>query len=183
MEARYKTTLNYTRFRDTCHRLARESSSVVELGVRSVVSNWALLLRLYECSSVPMGDKSMVAADIERIDFRGPMQHGGACGMSVRFFKHDSATVGLPERDLLLIDTLHTYGLLKRELAAHAIAIRRYIVLHDTVVDAARSDVVYAWASTWPSSRVLPAFLVTSSREASPPPSTNLSSRTGSGPC
>jgi hypothetical protein len=42
--------------------------------------------------------------------------------------------------DLLFIDTLHVYGQLKRELALHAPGTRKFIILHDTTVDATHGE-------------------------------------------
>merc|ERR1712008_298357 len=50
--------------------------------------------------------------------------------------------MGIGESDLLFIDTLHCHGQVTRELARHHTKIRRYIVLHDTVHFATRSDCI-----------------------------------------
>jgi hypothetical protein len=146
--ARYNATLDCTSHRDMCRfapvlrRLASHGDSVVEMGVRGVVSSWALMLGLYE-SGAPLRSKWMLSVDIARVNFRDAVRVGLSCGLSVRFAQDDSATVVLPRAfDLLLIDTMHTYGHLRRELAAHASRTRRYIVLHDTVIDGVRSDVL-----------------------------------------
>src|SRR5207237_61445 len=44
-------------------------------------------------------------------------------------------SIGLPQVDLLFIDTWHIYGHLKRELAKHHPKVNKYIILHDTTVD------------------------------------------------
>ena len=43
-------------------------------------------------------------------------------------------------RDLLFIGTIHAYGLLRRELAAHHGATNRYIVLQTTEIDALEGE-------------------------------------------
>ena len=148
LHARYSKTLDCSQHRDMCsyapilRRLASHGNSVVEMGVRGVVSSWALLLGLHE-APVTSGSKWLVSVDKAPIDFKAPMKTGRACGVNVTFVQHDSATVLLPPSyDLLFIDTMHAYPHLKRELNAHAHAARRYIALHDTNIDGAQSDVL-----------------------------------------
>merc|ERR1712046_92408 len=57
-------------------------------------------------------------------------------GVSFSFLLGDSTVTRLAPRDLLFIDTWHVYAQLKRELALHAPHTRKYIVMHDTTVDA-----------------------------------------------
>jgi hypothetical protein len=44
--------------------------------------------------------------------------------------------------DLLFIDSWHIYGHLRRELAAHHRYVRKYIIMHDTTVDAVHGEVI-----------------------------------------
>ena len=46
------------------------------------------------------------------------------------------------EVDLLFIDTWHVYAHLKRELAKHAPRVKKYIIMHDTTVDALHGESV-----------------------------------------
>lgn len=146
---RYNRTLNCAQHRDMCkhtpvlRRLASHSSSIVEMGVRGVVSSWSLMLGLYESGAAPLHEKWMLSVDLAHIDFRHAVHVGKLCGLNVRFLQHNSATVELPPViDLLLIDTMHALGHVRRELAMHANRTRRYIVLHDTEIDGVRSDVL-----------------------------------------
>lgn len=45
----------------------------------------------------------------------------------------DSRTIRLPECELLLIDSLHTFDQVHTELQLHADRVRRYLVFHDTI--------------------------------------------------
>ena len=47
----------------------------------------------------------------------------------------DAATIDLPSRDLTFFDTWHVYAQLRRELRHHAPRTRRYLLLHDVIVD------------------------------------------------
>ncbi len=44
--------------------------------------------------------------------------------------------------DLLFIDSWHIYGHLRRELAVHHRYVRKFIILHNTVVDAVHGEVI-----------------------------------------
>lgn len=114
----------------TLRRYAAQSSSVVEMGVRGVVSSWALLLGLIESSGE---STSLIGVDIESCAYEPVIQAASANGVDAKFILGDSAKVDVPPRDLLFIDTWHVYGHLKRELAKHHASTRKYIILHDTV--------------------------------------------------
>jgi hypothetical protein len=45
----------------------------------------------------------------------------------------DSRTAEVLETDLLLVDSLHTYGQCRAELERHADAVRRWLIFHDTL--------------------------------------------------
>ena len=114
---------------------AEKVDTVVEMGVRGVVSTWAFLSGL-AIGRNDSGVRSLIGVDSEDCEYGQPMHLGPAVGIDVRFVKGDSAKVTVPPRDLLFIDTWHIYGHLKRELSAHHATTSRYIILHDTTVDA-----------------------------------------------
>ena len=114
---------------------AEKVDTVVEMGVRGVVSTWAFLSGL-AIGRNDSGVRSLIGVDSEACEYGQPMHLGPAVGIDVRFVKGDSAKVTVPPRDLLFIDTWHIYGHLKRELSAHHATTSRYIILHDTTVDA-----------------------------------------------
>lgn len=57
-----------------------------------------------------------------------------------RQYAMGSIVKGIPENDLLFIDTYHRYGHVLQELAAYAPQCRRFIVLHDTEIYGERGD-------------------------------------------
>lgn len=121
----------------TLRRLASECSTVVECGVRSVVSTWALLYGLCESKAE---QKHMWSVDIVPVDFKLPILLAQKQGIELSFVEHNSATVDCGPVDLLFIDTLHVYGHLKRELAHHHARVHKYIVLHDTTLFGERGE-------------------------------------------
>lgn len=111
-------------------KLAANSTSIVEMGVREAVSSWAFMEGLRQNGSDTKKLISIDINDVPDIDFI--YDQAKQVGINFTFIKHDSVTVDIPEVDLLFIDTWHVYGQLKRELDAHHTKAKRFIVLHDT---------------------------------------------------
>ncbi|GAB4819393.1 hypothetical protein N2152v2_006439 [Parachlorella kessleri] len=120
---------------------AARSSTVAEFGVRGIVSTWALLKGLAE-GLLSNDEKRLVCVDVEAIPGIDEVAELAATvGVELQFLQGDSAKLSLPfDVDLLFIDTWHVYGHLKRELAAHCFKARRFIIMHDTTVDAEEGE-------------------------------------------
>lgn len=116
----------------TLRQYATRVTSIVEMGVRGVVSSWAFLLGLAESTG---HDRSLLGVDLEPCEYTELIARGEALGMQVAFRQGNSAVIQLPPRDLLFIDTWHVYAHLQAELRAHHATTRRYIIMHDTTVD------------------------------------------------
>jgi hypothetical protein len=124
----------------TLYALAKECEEIGEMGVRSVVSTWAFLKGLLENGSEK---KVLHCVDIEPIPQVDVLIHNTRmAGISMHAYKEDSAKVTLPPVDMLFIDTFHVYAHLKRELEHHHANVRKYIVMHDTEVDAYFGEVI-----------------------------------------
>jgi len=125
----------------TLRRYAEECDVVVELGVRYIVSTWAF------AATKPL---KLISVDIVDPDTH-PSSQGcrlehvrEACketGTDFQFLLEDSRKADLPEHDLLFIDTLHNYEVLKEELHVQAPKTRRFILLHDTASFGYRDEV------------------------------------------
>lgn len=112
--------------------LSQECSSVIEIGVRSMVSTWGLLLGLSECNSPhpyylgidisPPPPNSLAAA--KRVS--------AGVGIDFDFWVEDDMTIQIPFTELLFIDSLHTYCHLTYELENFSPYVSKYIVMHDT---------------------------------------------------
>lgn len=109
----------------TLKRYAEECDHVTEMGVRFVVSTWALL------AGQP---KRMVAIDIMQRPIGEANRLATEAGIEFSFQLGDTADANfeIEETDLLFIDTWHIYDQLKREFELHAKKARKYIILHDT---------------------------------------------------
>jgi hypothetical protein len=107
---------------------------VVELGVRSIVSTWALLLGLpkrlisvdmahpsqYKDHDPMGGNLDLVYSESKRL------------GVQYEFLCTNSVTAPIPECDMIFFDTVHTREHLSAELAAHGTKATRYLAFHDT---------------------------------------------------
>ena len=124
----------------TLFELSKECQDIAELGVRRLVSTWAFLNGLLENTS-PV--KNLHCVDLQPIPNADIIVHNvGLNGIQMKTYQEDSAKVILPPVDLLFIDTFHVYGHLKRELEHHHASVRKYIVMHDTVVDGVHGEAV-----------------------------------------
>ena len=110
---------------------ASRGSSAVELGVRTVVSTWALMdglrLRLWG------GHGKLTSYDLERHpNVVAAREIADRDGFPWDFHLGNSMGVLVPRTDLLFVDTLHTFRQLRVELALHSSKVEKYIVMHDT---------------------------------------------------
>lgn len=113
--------------------LTNENLTIVEMGVRTVVSSWAFAKGLKDS---PSKIKNLIGVDLEY--HKNLLELAKACkseGIHYQFVMGDSARVIVPPMDILFIDTWHIYGHLKRELAKHHHLVNKYIIFHDTTVD------------------------------------------------
>lgn len=109
-------------------KYAEKSETIVELGVRGIVSTWALL------AGKP---KMLLSVDVEHPSIFGGniwdvIDAADEQGTAFSFNQISSLEILLPEHDMLFIDTIHTRDFLTQELARHAHLTKKYIAFHDT---------------------------------------------------
>jgi len=107
----------------TLRRLASQCHSVVEFGVQIAKSTTAFL------AAQPDRLTSVDIADCP--EARKLAQFAGRT--EFKFIQADSLAIEPIPCDLLFVDSLHTEAQLYGELTRHAGAVKRWIVLHDTV--------------------------------------------------
>lgn len=112
----------------TIKKYASECESIVELGVRGMVSTWALL------AGKP---KIMLSVDVAHpsefgTDIFDAYDATAEANIAWEFALTSSLEIELPEHELLFIDTLHTYDQLSKELEKHHVKAKKYILMHDT---------------------------------------------------
>lgn len=105
---------------DTLFNLAKECSHITEMGVRSVVSSYAFMLR---------NPETLIGIDIHK---NKSIEDAMLLYPNWHFIQADTLKIEIAKTDLLFIDTLHIYSQLKQELALHSNNVTKYIVLHDT---------------------------------------------------
>jgi len=116
----------------TLRRLASECSSVVELGVRHVLSTWGILQGLSES---PLPNRSYLGVDLMQppmTNFKLAQSLAESNGIHFDFWLAHDLTITIECVDMLFIDTLHTYCQLTAELEKFASKVRKYIAMHDT---------------------------------------------------
>ena len=106
----------------TLKKYAEECEHITEMGVRWIVSTYALL----------MGKpKKLISYDINPINSE-PIQEMVKEVTDFEFRVANTLDLEIEETDLLFIDTLHNYNQLKGELKLHGNKARKYIAFHDT---------------------------------------------------
>lgn len=112
--------------------LAKECSSVIEIGVRDIVSTWGLLRGLANSSE---GNLAYLGIDLvmppaHRLDLARRLAERNQ--IAFNFLIADDLHIEIPPTDMLFIDSLHTYCHLMSELERFSPQVRKYIAMHDT---------------------------------------------------
>lgn len=117
----------------TLYNYAKECESVIELGVRGVVSSWALINGLSENGKTT---KKILLNDIESCDIGTLLNESKDTGVDISHEWKNDLELDIKENvDLTFIDTWHVYAQLKRELDKFSKVTNKYIIMHDTTVD------------------------------------------------
>lgn len=118
----------------TLRMYAEQCSTIVELGVRSIVSTWAFLAAKpvsLICVDIrhpsEYRDHDPNGCDLNRVEELAFEQ-----GTAFEFILADSRYVNLPLCDLMFFDTVHSNEHLTAELSAHAGSVKKFLVFHDT---------------------------------------------------
>lgn len=116
----------------TLRHFAKECSSVVEIGLRTMVSSWGLLLGLSES---PSFSRSYLGIDIDLppVDTLNQAKWlAEGVGISFKFWLANDMDIAIESTDMLFIDSLHTYCHLTYELETFSPNVNKYIAMHDT---------------------------------------------------
>ena len=147
LENKYKflcdTSSDINEHLPTLYKYASNCNSVLELGVRGCVSSWALLKGLQDNNNTN-GTKYLFLNDIEKYDIVDLLNVSKDLNISAGYEWINDLDLDFKERrfDLTFIDTWHIYGQLKRELAKFSKVTKKYIILHDTTVDAIKGETI-----------------------------------------
>lgn len=112
----------------TIKKYAEQCEFIIEMGVRGIVSTWALLAgHPKQMLSVDIAHPKEFGADIMEVYDLADLE-----GTAYNFTQQSSLDITIPDCDLLFIDTLHKYIQLIAELNRHADKVKKYIIMHDT---------------------------------------------------
>src|SRR3990167_11471005 len=112
----------------TIRKYALLSDTIVELGVRGMVSTWALLAGFpLQMASIDIVDPKEHGEDVKETS-----KIAKAEGVMWDFIKMSSLEFKFRKTDLLFIDTIHNYEQLSQELKLHSPRTLKYIIMHDT---------------------------------------------------
>lgn len=110
------------------------AQTVVEMGVRGVVTTWAFLAA--RPSRLVSVDIAWPPAD----ELAEARRCAAEVGTDFEFVLADTLALEPIPCDILFIDTLHTYAQLRAELDRHAASVQAFIVLHDTATFGHRGE-------------------------------------------
>ena len=128
----------------TLSKYASECESVIELGVRGCISSWAFAHGLLNNGS---NTKVLFLNDITSCEISKLLEEGIKANIKVDYEWINDLHLNIRQNyDLTFIDTWHIYGQLKRELDKYSKITNKYIVMHDTTVDAIQGETI---RSTW----------------------------------
>lgn len=107
---------------------AEKCSYITEFGVEYGRSMFALMMgkpkRMVSIDIIPVEKYGIDRKDLKKL--------ASDNGIDFDFIEGNTLKIDIEPTDLLFIDTLHTYGQLKKELELHAGKVGKYIILHDT---------------------------------------------------
>lgn len=117
----------------TLYKYAQECESAIELGVRGVISCYALI---YGLVSNNKSKKKILLNDINPCNINELLSITNNLPIQVYYEWINDLDLNINENyDLTFIDTWHVYGQLKRELDKFSKITNKYIIMHDTTVD------------------------------------------------
>ena len=99
---------------ETLYKYSLKCDSVLETGVRGVVSSWAFLKGINDSKKTP---KKIFLNDIQECDIELLIEVSNNLGIEIQWIWENNLNLVIDSTfDLVFIDTLHVYGQLKREL-------------------------------------------------------------------
>jgi len=124
----------------TLFSYAMQCESIIELGVRGCVSSWALVYGLLNNNSKR---KQILLSDLTECNITELLEYTKNTDVRIEYiWINDLDLQILSNVDLTFIDTWHVYGQLKRELNKFSKCTNKYIIMHDTTVDAIDGETI-----------------------------------------
>ena len=124
----------------TLCKYASECQSIIELGVRGVISTYAFVYGLLNNNS---SNKTLLLNDIAKCNIKELLQLTANLKIDIKYEWINDLDLEIKENyDLTFIDTWHVYGQLKRELEKFSKVTNKYIIMHDTSVDDYKGETI-----------------------------------------
>ena len=115
----------------TLRYFSKQCDSIVEMGVRWIVSTWAFLdAKPKKLTSYDIDHPNIWIGGVERLI--ECEKYAEENNIDFKFEQKNVLEVELENVDLLFLDTWHVYDQLKEELRLHSKNVNKYIILHDT---------------------------------------------------
>jgi len=159
MENKYISLCNQTsdinEHLPTLCEYTQKCESVFETGVRGVISSWAFIWGLVNNNS---SVKKMFMNDIVKCNIEEISKSCDENKISLKYEWKNNLELDFEENesyDLTFIDTWHIYGQLKRELEKFSKITNKYIIMHDTTVDAIQGETLRMWNGNLSSIQIL----------------------------
>lgn len=122
------------------YRYSQECNTIIDLSYGSVAQS--LIAFLYSLATSNSSDlKTLISVNNVTYENINTLVNL-ARDLNINFTHSVSSDLqsNLPTTDLLFIDTWHVYGWLKRELNLYQSKVSKYIIMHDTSIDAIRGE-------------------------------------------
>jgi hypothetical protein len=115
------------------YEYAKNCESIIELGVRGVVSTYSFVRGLNNNNSTK---KCLLINDLESCPIDELVEIISDLPIEFNYiWVNDLDMVVDKNYDMTFIDTFHVYGQLKRELNKYSKITNKYIIMHDTEID------------------------------------------------
>lgn len=135
-----KTKSDINEHLPTLRKYASKCESIIELGVRGVVSTYAFIYGLLINNSTK---KKLLLNDISPCNISELLKLNNQLKIDIKYEWINDLDLEIKENyDLTFIDTWHVYGQLKRELEKFSKVTNKYIIMHDTKIDAYKGETV-----------------------------------------
>jgi hypothetical protein len=127
----------------TLSKYANECDSILELGVRGCISSWAFANGLLNNNN-NNNKKLLFLNDITYCDISEIIEYTNNTELLIEYEWCNDLDLDITNKnfDLVFIDTWHVYGQLKRELNKFSKITNKYIIMHDTTIDAINGETV-----------------------------------------
>ena len=135
-----KTKSDINEHLPTLYTLGKDCESVLELGVRGVISTYAFTYGLLNNNS---NIKKILLNDIQKCNINELLTITKNLNIDISYQWINDLNLEIKENyDITFIDTWHVYAQLKRELKKFSQVTNKYIIMHDTTVDGIHGETI-----------------------------------------